>query len=293
MRQSFAKIERENQNLRLAADQEPSFDAWVQEPGAWGGRAPNAEASTMLSPRDAGPCEGSIRDWVTKSEECIFSTAPPPHLVEDVQEILTREAVSQAHDNVKLHLSELSARAAPILSMQSPDPAVRMPALAPAWTIGPDQSWFQTPVSSRPPVGHTLLGRLTQQSRGHEPLQPSVSYKFDTWSSPFTVCYLNVGRRHLIGSLQAVVALVLKHRPDILFLGDLVTSRNHIGRLKKQLARDLDDEWFLTSNISSLPGRPVGVGALIHCSLANHVTDCIVPAPRESDKNEWEAATGG
>ena len=37
MRQSFAKIERENQNLRLAADQEPSFDAWVQEPGAWGG----------------------------------------------------------------------------------------------------------------------------------------------------------------------------------------------------------------------------------------------------------------
>ena len=48
-----------------------------------------------------------------------------------------------------------------------------------------------------------------------------------------------------------------------------------------------------TSNISSLPDRPVGVGALIHCSLANQVTDCLVPALRDCDKSEWEAATGG
>jgi hypothetical protein len=51
----------------------------------------------------------------------------------------------------------------------------------------------------------------------------------DTWSSPFTVAYLNVGRRHLVGSLGEVVRIVLVHRPDILFLGDLVTSRNSLS----------------------------------------------------------------
>ena len=53
------------------------------------------------------------------------------------------------------------------------------------------------------------------------------------------MCYLNAGSRHLIGSLSAVVDLVLQHRPDILFLGDLVASRCHIGKLKKQIERDL------------------------------------------------------
>ncbi len=95
------------------------------------------------------------------------------------------------------------------------------------------------------------------------------------WASFFTVCYLNVGRRHLFGSLSAVVALVQEHRPDILFLGDLVTSRAHIGRLKKHHAQDLDDKWFVTSNIGSLPGRPVGIGldwsthSLLSCSPRN------------------------
>ncbi len=42
-----------------------------------------------------------------------------------------------------------------------------------------------------------------------------------------------------MGSLQEVVELVLKHRPDILFLGDLVTSRDHIGQLEKRLESGL------------------------------------------------------
>ncbi len=54
---------------------------------------------------------------------------------------------------------------------------------------------------------------------------------------------------------------------DILFLGDLVTSRDHVGRLKKRMDRDLHDEWFVITNISALPGRPVGlgIGAIVHC----------------------------
>ena len=60
-------------------------------------------------------------------------------------------------------------------------------------------------------------------------------YDNNTWSSPFTIGYLNVSRRRLVGSRSEVVDLVLHHCPDILFLGDLVTALLHIGRLKKQL----------------------------------------------------------
>ena len=119
----------------------------------------------------------------------------------------------------------------------------------------------------------------------------------DTWSSPFTVGYLNVGRRHLVGSLQEVVEVVLRHRPDILFLGDLVTSRSNIGRLVKRLEAALHDKWFVTTNISALPGRPVGIGAVIHCSLASRMTDCIVHHPAtgtsEPSQQEGNAAIEG
>ncbi len=74
-------------------------------------------------------------------------------------------------------------------------------------------------------------------------------YGNNTWSSPFTIGYLNVGRRRLVGSeyRSEVVGLVIRHRTDILFLG-------HIGRLKKQLERNLKDEWFVTTNISATSG---------------------------------------
>ena len=122
-------------------------------------------------------------------------------------------------------------------------------------------------------------------------------YRMDTWSSPFTVGYLNVGRRHLVGSLPEIVELVLQFRPDILFLGDLVTSREHIGRLKKRLESALQDEWFMTTNISAHPGWPVGVGAIVHCSLAKHMTDCVVLHPdanwSENVKQDWTRAVDG
>jgi hypothetical protein len=61
--------------------------------------------------------------------------------------------------------------------------------------------------------------------RGH--LVQPIHGCMDTWSSPFTVAHLNVGLRHLVGSLLEVVPIVLLHRPDILFLGNLVTSFSH------------------------------------------------------------------
>ncbi len=77
------------------------------------------------------------------------------------------------------------------------------------------------------------------------------------------------------GACQEVVEVVLRHRFDILFLGGLVTPRSSIGRLTKRVEAALHDEWFVTTNITALPGRPVGIGAVIHCSLANSMTDYV------------------
>ena len=94
---------------------------------------------------------------------------------------------------------------------------------------------------SRPLVDWNLLSRATSLQIGSGEASNSP-YRMDTWSSPFTVPYLNVGRRQLVGSLGEVVQIVLAHQPDILFLGDLVTSRSRIGRIKKRLESDLHDE---------------------------------------------------
>ncbi len=79
-----------------------------------------------------------------------------------------------------------------------------------------------------------------------------------------------------MGSCSAVVDLVLHLLPDITFLGYRVMSRAHIGKPKKQIERALKDEWYVTTNISALPGRPVGISAIIHYSLAKYVTDCVI-----------------
>jgi hypothetical protein len=47
------------------------------------------------------------------------------------------------------------------------------------------------------------------------------------------------------------------------------------------MERYLHDEWFVTISISALLGRSVGlgIGAIVYCSLADHMTDCVVQYP--------------
>ena len=116
-----------------------------------------------------------------------------------------------------------------------------------AWNHGPTEKWMGEPIASRQKIGRDVVSRalltIRKLDRNGARDNPRQQYRMDTWSSPFTVWYLNVGRRHLVGSLEEVVELILKHRPDILFLGDLVTTCAHIGRLKKRLEGALKDEW--------------------------------------------------
>jgi hypothetical protein len=70
-----------------------------------------------------------------------------------------------------------------------------------------------------------------------------------------------------------------------------------IGRIKKRLESYLHYECFVTTNVSKLPGRPVGMGAIVHCSLASHMTDCVIQHPEASrpeiSPQEWTEATDG
>ena len=63
---------------------------------------------------------------------------------------------------------------------------------------------------SRPLIGWNLLSRATSLQIGSGETS-NYPYRLDTWSSPFTVANLNVGRRHIVGSLAEVVRIVLAH----------------------------------------------------------------------------------
>ena len=70
--------------------------------------------------------------------------------------------------------------------------------------------------------------------------------------------------------MYELVGLVEQHRPDVLFLGDLRTPRNKIGRQRMEVERRLGEEWFLLTDIGPPPGHQVGVGAMVHSSMAKH-----------------------
>ena len=273
-----------------------SFHPWTVRVGQWGGRLGETvendnHNSNALSEPEVTSVALTTQEWIEKSERLPFSQHAPNSLLHSVQDILSgdnmRHAQENAHELLKDH---------PINTcLDPPREGVVTENIEQTWSVGPECDWLQAPIISRPSVGRELLDRATRSiSSGNGENYP---YRTDTWSSPFTVMYLNVGRRHLVGSLSEVVEIILRFRPDILFIGDMVTSRDKVGRLTKQLESCLHGEWFVTTNISALPGRPVGVGAIIHCSLAKHMTDCIIACPTVDgsviDKQEWTEAVDG
>ena len=298
--QQHRKLSREQSQTQVANENQrvenESFQAWSVETGQWGGRVTDVPVATSPTsntrPEPRVTTAATLLDWVASSEASPFTMHPPDLLINSIQTVLLQDNAHHAREHAQARRNDLTT-AQPV----SRGDAKERGDEDRGWSIGPSQAWLQSPIATRPSVGHDLLSQATLAIRTGVTESLSCPFRTDTWSSPFTVGYLNVGRRHLVGSLQEVAELVLKHRPDILFLGDLVTSRDHIGRLKKQLESDLHDEWFGTTNISDQPGRPVGIGAIVHCSLANHMSDCVLQYPYvlESDieKQSWMDAVDG
>ena len=165
----------------------------------------------------------------------------PPSSFHSVQTLLLQDNARHAREHAQARLDERPTNAIPV----SRSDAKANTGEDRECSVGPTHAWLHSPIVARSSVGHDLLDQATSSIRNGAAESLTCPFRMDIWSSPFTVGYLNVGRRHLVGSLQEVVELVLRHRRDILFLGDLVTSRNHIGRLKKRLESGLHYEWFV------------------------------------------------
>ena len=162
------------------------------------------------------------------------------------------------------------------------------------WEVLPPSEWFESPLGSRAPVGRTLVtsARIQLDAR---PLEagPQLLGRPDLWDSPFAVGFINVGFRGLACSMCGLVNLVERHRPDILFLGDLRTPRNKIGKQRAELEASLGEEWTLLTDIRAPPGRPVGIGAVVHSAVARHTKQLEVPCPPGLDQDQWASVVHG
>ena len=219
-----------------------------------------------------------------------FTRPPPPALLTAVQEEL--RLANQAHSREcagilpgwkDMHRQKQSSEhGSPI---EEPTTATDET----LWTVQPDEKWFLQSIAQRPGIGRSLLQRALGQDR----TASSPATSTDIWATPFRVGYLNIGYRRFRISLETVVALVKLHRPDILFLGDMGCSRAGVGRLRQRLTAELDDEWFLWTDISASPGYPIGMGAIIHCSLDQYIKKLDLPCPPEANNSIWSRAVEG
>ena len=161
----------------------------------------------------------------------------------------------------------------------------------------PEVEWFDSPTSRRPAVGRTLIRSAQALLAGREKVRGTgtTTAVDGPWADPLVISYLNIGFRRLERSLPGIVHFVLHHRPDVLFLGDLGVARNKVGRLKLTLERDLGDEWFMLTDISAPQEnqRSTGMAAVIHCSLARHITTVEPACPEGHDKDEWSKTVAG
>lgn len=96
--QCMARISRENQ-----MDDDAPLRAWTQEIGMWGGMMPGPCALMPPDTEHVAQATTDFKDWVSRSEQTTFTTAPPASLATKVLQELSREHSNQALENVKQH----------------------------------------------------------------------------------------------------------------------------------------------------------------------------------------------
>ena len=289
--QSLLRVYDMNQSV------EDMFEAWNAPSGAWGGRVgtsslelPTPQAHTVPAYEVQAP--GTVlQDWAVRAIDAPFFEPPPALALSSIydQLVTNNNSHSQECQRTLPGWNEL-VQPAPV-STSVPTKLVEDTSLR--WAVQPPKAWFDQPLGQREPMGHELLvaarARVAKQDEEVQTLIDST----DIWSSPFTVAFISVGFRRLRFSLPGVLSLLEEHRPDILFLGDLGTSRNHIGRLRQQIQADVDEEWIFLSDIGNTTGYPVGSGALVHASAARYIRQMEVVCPPEIAGEQWSLAVPG
>ena len=171
------------------------------------------------------------------------------------------------------------------------------------WECLPPEDWFLTPAGRRSRVGPQLI--LEAQLRAAAELGPGLGASVpdlqtgaararDTrdYDHPFRVASLNVGFVGLSKSARSICALVHDVRPDILFLGDLRTTRNQIGRVRRVIESATQAEWMLLSDVAPDWSYP-GLGVLIHASLDSQVCTMELERPDTIPAERWLPAVQG
>ena len=209
-----------------------------------------------------------IHDWIASSP---FTKPVPAHLDASIRSALeaSNQEISNQCGGLLAGWDDLqgpSLAPSPVKPLDSNDSA--------CWEVMPPRDWFEVSLGRRAAVGRELL-EVAQQNVSSPSINISTvpcPERPDLWESPFTVGFLSVGFRRFRSSMPGVSEFLEKYRPDVLFLGDLGTGRNKIGRLKLHFEEGVNEEWFLWTNIQKGSGYPVGSGAAIHASAAKHIS---------------------
>ena len=277
---------------------EDTFEAWHAPTGAWGGRV-GTSSLHLATPKlgtglesDVNTPEPVIQNWAIRTINAPFFEPPPALVLSLIQKqlVAANNSYSQECNGILPGWTELADSApAPIVVLPEvgDDASLR-------WSVQPPKGWCDQPLGQREPTGHVLLAQAwdrahpRDQTTEEQTIDPS-----DIWSSPFSVAFISVGFRRLRFSLPGVLDLLKRHRPDILFLGDLGTSRKHIGRLRLQIQADVEEEWIFLTDISKAAGYPVGSGALVHASAARYIKQLEVVCPPGMELEQWSSAVSG
>jgi len=272
-----------------------TFEAWHAPSGAWGGRVgvssfnPAAPQDLTVLERHVQTSGTEVEDWAARAINAPFFEPPPSQVLSSIHSQLVMNNNDHSHEckGALPGWTEL-VQPTPVLVATQPEEDASL-----RWAVQPPSAWFDQPLGRRRPIGHELIVEACAcvakaSERTQAPVEPSK-----IWSSPFTVAFASVGHCRLRISLPRVLDLLEEHRPDILFLGDLGTSRNHIGRLRQQIQAGVDEEWVFLSDIGNTAGYPVGSGALVHASAARYIKQIDATCPPEMDRDQWLLAVPG
>ena len=298
---SHLNLSRGSSMLRVSAENQSeapdAFLPWHVVAGPYGGRLGNdelgIEAGNPVDPPH-NPIKISAEEISTWCNTPPFSEPAPASLVAAVGDALdenNNNHVESQRDN------QQDWEAASVPATTATPPGVPPPGSEATWTVVPEEEWFDSPTSRRPAVGNTLMRSAQELLAGKEKVgdNGATTVVEGPWADPLVISYLNIGFRRLERSLHGIAHFVLHHRPDVLFLGDLGVARNKVGRLKLMLERDLGDEWFMLTDISAprKNQRSTGMAAVIHCSLARHITTVELVCLEGIEKEEWSKTVTG
>jgi hypothetical protein len=215
----------------IQAGEVDSFHPWHECPGPYGGRLGGSERqiAELLCPDVAAPPQTNIEKLSSWTAQPFFSVTAPASFTAAVSDEL--DANNDRHTNAVQGVMPGWVEGS-VLRAAAQAPPRPLPGGVTQWSFEPNQEWHECPAHCRPAVGRELLVTAWIGPARAAPEKQTGGMDRDLWVDPLVVSYLNIGFHKLERSLSEIAQLILCHRPDVLFLGDIGVARNKIERLK-------------------------------------------------------------